>query len=450
MKKLLKLLAVALCICIVAFMLSGCEYVEDLLLGMNSGNQGNETETVEPGDGSSENLIGNNSQNKNEATEDTKGEDDTEDTKGEDDTEEEPAPPASNDGSSSQGSGSSEGSVGGESVPPVPQYYTITYVYGNGEDDKTVEYKADEISKPNDPERRNYIFLGWCKDSELSSYFDFDSTLTQNIKLYASWICDYQALTERVSREAMKFNVKIVADFYIIGSNTISSMQGSGAIYYLDENGYYYVLTNNHVADISEKYYKTEYIVYDMYGNEYAGELIANDASYDLAVLRFKKSDKVTLATASIRLGEHEEEALTVSLGAPRSQFNNLSFGKVLKHDIVNMGASSDPTSQITFTVIWHNSYVDHGSSGGALINEDLEIVGINYAAATDNEGDFSCGFAVDSLKIKEFLDANLLSYTALGGEVENDTVEGSGAETPAPETPESSENNGSTGETDL
>lgn len=52
--------------------------------------------------------------------------------------------------------------------------------------DEKVLYN-DEVSKPLDPVRDNYIFGGWYKDEELNEKFSFLTPITKNITLYAKW-----------------------------------------------------------------------------------------------------------------------------------------------------------------------------------------------------------------------------------------------------------------------
>jgi S1-C subfamily serine protease len=66
-----------------------------------------------------------------------------------------------------------------------------------------------------------------------------------------------------------------------------------------------------------------------------------------------------------------------------------------------------EPTSgsNITFPVIYHDSPIDHGSSGGMLLNSDLELCGVIFAVAYEKEsGDFVSGLSIPIEKVKEFL----------------------------------------------
>lgn len=50
--------------------------------------------------------------------------------------------------------------------------------------------KVDENGKlirPTDPEKEGYIFAGWYTDSEFKEPYNFDSSVTNNLKLYAKF-----------------------------------------------------------------------------------------------------------------------------------------------------------------------------------------------------------------------------------------------------------------------
>ena len=65
--------------------------------------------------------------------------------------------------------------------------YTVKFESNGGSavaDKTTVDGK---ITAPTNPERSKYNFEGWYKDAELTLPFDFNSTITSNITLYAKW-----------------------------------------------------------------------------------------------------------------------------------------------------------------------------------------------------------------------------------------------------------------------
>lgn len=68
------------------------------------------------------------------------------------------------------------------------QKFTVTF---NSKGGTAVRKQTIEegfcASRPNDPNKAGYIFLGWFTDEALTSAFDFNTPITGNITLYAGW-----------------------------------------------------------------------------------------------------------------------------------------------------------------------------------------------------------------------------------------------------------------------
>ena len=282
---------------------------------------------------------------------------------------------------------------------------TVTFVYNNGEENGsyTVAY-GTVISKPTEPERENYVFTGWYADKEQSYPYSFPWKVRSNITLYAGWALDYEAVSQNITTTAMKANVQVKAGHYkrtYYGLDPMNGATGSGIIFEVSD-GSYYVLTNNHVvvnAEADESLYK----VYDMYGTEYDAELLFADADYDLAVLRF--SSEAELAALSLSERVPDENEPIIAIGSPGGQMNAVTYGKIKDIAVLTLEDSSAEESNVEFEVYWHTAYMYHGSSGGALLDANLNIIGINYATAAEENGDFAFGFSVPSAKVREFIE---------------------------------------------
>ena len=70
-----------------------------------------------------------------------------------------------------------------------PVQYTVSFETngGNTIDPQTVE-DGQMVQKPNDPVKEGYTFAGWYSDEALENSYDFSSSVTENITLYARWI----------------------------------------------------------------------------------------------------------------------------------------------------------------------------------------------------------------------------------------------------------------------
>lgn len=284
----------------------------------------------------------------------------------------------------------------------ITEKFDVHFVFNNGKNNYTISVLkgTDSFTKPSTPTKAGFIFDCWCSDEELTTEYDFSCDITKETFIYARYIIDYAYLTNKITTEIMSSNVTVINSKYY--SNSIST--GSGVIYKKETYGSinkYYILTNNHVIDNTSNNY--EYSIKDYLNNTLTKvdnhvSLIASSSDYDLAVLSFS-SDK-EYKVIDLALNDPEVGDEIISLGQPEGQTNSITYGKITKYTNVTSDGTS---SNIEFKVPSHNAYLNNGSSGGALLNTDLQLVGINFAGIFVNS-EFSSGYAVQISKVKEFL----------------------------------------------
>lgn len=295
----------------------------------------------------------------------------------------------------------------GCSIAPEISESAVTFHCNNGEEN--VVRKTDLLGRVALPEveREDYSFVGWYLDEGLTLPFGSGEIIYSDTHLYARWIPDYEKIGENVVREALLSNVLIKATDYEASFGLYvptGASSGSGVIY-KHSRGKYYVLTNCHVTTGEGE--KTTYKITDAYGNVYDATLAASDVAYDLAVLVFSAEEE--LKTVKIDSRTPSEAELVVSMGAPGGVCNSYTFGEVMNYKSVEVSPSEAHISNVKFPVIWHTAYSSQGSSGGALLGADLELLGVNFATAT-SEGEFAYGLAIPAEKILEFLTAYSLA----------------------------------------
>ena len=243
--------------------------------------------------------------------------------------------------------------------------------------------------------------LAWCGITSADSSAGED--VSQN-KDSAELPFDYESLINDTSANAMLFNVMVVSEHTpvsIFGYGTKEMSGGSGVIYRKD-GGRYYALTNDHVVSTDkDASYRSEYFIYDAFGNKYTAQLVARDESCDLAILTFKGSAEVELGTVKLASENPTEETKIISLGNPGGKFNSISLGEVLGMREVEPENGED---KIYFPVLIHSAPLDHGSSGGALLNYNFELVGVNYAKGNSEGAEREFGLAIPIEKVMEFL----------------------------------------------
>ena len=281
----------------------------------------------------------------------------------------------------------------------------ITYEMNNGKGSETLGLGLTGVMRPQTPTRDGYIFTGWYKDAECTKPYDFDQTPTESMTLYAGWHFDAEGLMNRFSDDLLKSSVLIRCSFYttnMFGEKVNNkSVSGSGVIIYEDKDRYF-ILTNNHVVINTTNYNTEVYTVYDAFGTSYGASVLHRDSAYDLALMSIRKGKK-KLAVAKLTSSVAPVGTHVLAVGCPDGQINTVTFGKIEKFDSFEMDATSTEGNTIEFPVLFHSAPIDNGSSGGALFNESLKLVGINFAA-TESGGAFKAGLAVSSDKAREFL----------------------------------------------
>ena len=161
---------------------------------------------------------------------------------------------------------------------------------------------------------------------------------------------------------------------FIQGLSQQASAEGSGII--MSSDGY--ILTNNHIINSSDSsiYYEVSEAakVYVYLYNDttpYEAKIIGTDEKTDLAVIKIDKDGltPVELAdSASVKIGE-----FAMAIGNPLGMQSSVTSGIV---SAVNRTVESSDGN--TFTLIQTDAAINAGNSGGALINSEGKVIGIN------------------------------------------------------------------------
>ena len=161
---------------------------------------------------------------------------------------------------------------------------------------------------------------------------------------------------------------------FIQGLSQQASAEGSGII--MSSDGY--ILTNNHIINSSDSsiYYEVSEAakVYVYLYNDttpYEAKIIGTDEKTDLAVIKIDK-DGLTPAeladSASVKIGE-----FAMAIGNPLGMQSSVTSGII---SAVNRTVESSDGN--TFTLIQTDAAINAGNSGGALINSEGKVIGIN------------------------------------------------------------------------
>jgi S1-C subfamily serine protease len=168
-------------------------------------------------------------------------------------------------------------------------------------------------------------------------------------------------------------------------------MQGSGFV--VDGRGY--IVTNNHViseAANNPSQFKTTVVFND--GKEVPAHLVGRDPRTDLAVLKVDNVNNLTVAklgdSDKVRVGDE-----VLAAGAPLGLRSTVTHGIIsaLHRPIPLSGEGSDTDTVID--AIQTDASINHGNSGGPLIDMDSQVIGINTAGKSLSDSASGLGFAI-------------------------------------------------------
>ena len=190
---------------------------------------------------------------------------------------------------------------------------------------------------------------------------------------------------------SVEYNVNsLVSMFGRQPQTNTAKATGSGII--MSEDGY--ILTNNHIVatSSSESYYSVSEatkITVTLFNDEteYEAKIIGTDEQTDLAVIKIEKTglSKAEFADSdNIKVGE-----FAMAVGNPLGMQSSITCGVV---SAVNREVTDSDGKK--FTLIQTDAAINSGNSGGALVNSEGKVIGINTLklSGTGIEG---MGFAI-------------------------------------------------------
>lgn len=204
-------------------------------------------------------------------------------------------------------------------------------------------------------------------------------------------IADYSNTSIAVAEKVLPSVVGITVTYQVnsIFGSTTGDATGSGII--ISEDGY--ILTNNHVisSESSSSYYaisEATGIKVNLYNDKesYTATVVGTDAYTDLAVLKIDKTGltPATLGSSDdLKVGEY-----VMAIGNPLGMDYSVTTGVI---SAVNREVQSDGT---TYLAIQTDAAINSGNSGGALVNANGEVIGINTLKLAGN-GIEGIGFAI-------------------------------------------------------
>jgi putative serine protease PepD len=203
------------------------------------------------------------------------------------------------------------------------------------------------------------------------------------------------------------------------GSGGTQQAQGSGFVY--DTQGH--VITNQHVVDgaqsVSVKFAN---------GKTYSAKVVGADPSTDLAVIDV---DAPASALKPLQLADSSAVEVgdgVIAIGSPFGLDQTVTTGIV-------SALHRQITSPNNFSIddaIQTDAAINHGNSGGPLLDMDGDVIGVNSQIESDSGGNDGVGFAVPSNTISQIvgslIDDGSVQHAYLGVAIDDSSATAGGA----------------------
>ena len=252
---------------------------------------------------------------------------------------------------------------------------------------------------------RNKIF----NTSNTSTKTDSIETVIKNPTASAVNLSDYSNTSIKVASDVLPSIVGISVKYNVTSFFGTSEAEATGSGIIISEDGY--IVTNNHViaSENSSSYYsilEATGISVKLYGDdkEYPATIVGSDAYTDLAVLKIDTDGLVPAQfgdSDSLLVGE-----FAMAIGDPLGMASSVTTGIIsaLNREI----QAEDGT---VYVAIQTDAAINSGNSGGALVNAEGKVVGINTLKLGGN-GVEGMGFAIPINSAKGVIDQLIEFHT--------------------------------------
>lgn len=172
---------------------------------------------------------------------------------------------------------------------------------------------------------------------------------------------------------------------------------GGGTGFFVSSDGY--LVTNRHVVSDAN----ATYTVVTSDGKQYDAKVLDRDPVNDLAVLKVEGVDFSTLELGdsdNLKTGQK-----AIAIGYALGKFTNTVSVGVISGQGRDIQASSGLGSQVEALqdLIQTDAAINHGNSGGPLLDINGKVVGVNVAVA---EGSQNIGFAIPVNAVKPVIES--------------------------------------------
>jgi Do/DeqQ family serine protease len=193
--------------------------------------------------------------------------------------------------------------------------------------------------------------------------------------------------------------------FFDFGPSIIPEQRASGSGVIISEDGY--IVTNNHVISDGEKGIASEITVTLHNRKIYKAKVIGSDPNYDLAVLKIDGNNLPFMLYANsddVQLGQW-----VLAVGYPLSLETTVTAG-IVSAKGRTIGINSRQGQAPVESFIQTDAAVNQGNSGGALVNTNGQLVGINSAILAPSGTYAGYSFAIPVNLVKKVV-GDIIQY---------------------------------------
>lgn len=221
------------------------------------------------------------------------------------------------------------------------------------------------------------------------------STKSQNV---------YQAVAQKASPSVVGIITETRKTTGLF-DDTAQTVQSSGTGFVVDKKGY--ILTNSHV--VSDGQTKTVKVLFNN-GTTTNGQVVWNDQNLDLAVVKINKSNLVPA-----ELGDSDKVTvgdIAIAIGNP--------LGTDLRNSVTQgiiSGLNRDVSTQSSNMsgLLQTDASINSGNSGGPLLNQDGQVIGINTAKANADNLGFSIPINTAKVIVNKIIEDKNYAKPTLG-----------------------------------
>jgi putative serine protease PepD len=192
----------------------------------------------------------------------------------------------------------------------------------------------------------------------------------------------------RAYRGVVEITVTTSAAASPFGGSGTAKAQGSGWVYNSSGN----IVTNEHVVDgassISVRFWN---------GKTYSASVVGTDKSTDLAVIKVDAPSSELHPLSVGNSGDLQVGDGVVAIGSPFGLEETVTSGIVSAlHRAIEA-----PNNFTINDSIQTDAAINHGNSGGPLLNAQGQVVGVNAQIRSDSGGNEGVGFAIPSSTVR-------------------------------------------------